>query len=94
MITNERQYLNTRAVVKRFQKALQHFDEQNAELDPILRQAMREGVESEMAALQAELTQYEAVKSGEIRTFTTDTIDELPDLVILARIAPASPKSN
>lgn len=87
MITNERQYLNTRALVGRFRQALEQFEEQNAELDPILRQAMREGIAGEMMLLQAELTQYEDIRSGVIRDFATDSFDEIPDLLILGRIA-------
>ena len=87
MITNERQYLNTRAMARRFEEALTLFDEQNAALDPTLRQAMRKGIEGELEDLQAQLAQYEAVRTGDVRSFSVDNFDELPDILVLARIA-------
>ncbi len=46
MITNERQYLNTKAEVGRFERALAKADEQNKHLHAALRKAAREGLES------------------------------------------------
>ena len=86
MITTERQYRITKAAAERFAQALAH-EAQGAHLDPRLRQAMREGIESELQILREQLAEYEALRSGRIAVLELDSLTALPDALIRARIA-------
>ena len=87
MITNERQYLNTKAEVGRFGQALAKADEQNKLLHAALRKAAREGLESQTEELRQQLKEYEALRSGKKKTFVFDSLTSLPEGLIKARIA-------
>jgi len=45
----------TQTAIREFEEALTHVDEQNTELDPRLRRAMREAIESQLFDLRQEL---------------------------------------
>jgi len=85
MITNERQYFNTQAAVRRFEKDLKNLA-RNASLEPWTQEGIRLGIESEVARLRTQLTRYEELRSGNVREFEVEVLEELPDLLILARI--------
>ena len=87
MITNERQYRITKAEAERFEQALAHGDQQGAHLHPRLRQAMREGLESQLQDLREQLAEYEALRNGHVAVLELDSLDQLPDALIRARIA-------
>ena len=90
MITNERQYRITRSEADRFRKAITNFTaDQAARLDvhPRLLQAEREAMESELSDLQAELADYERLKSADLSVIRINSFDELADGLIQARIA-------
>ena len=53
MITNERQYRITKSEAERFAAALAQPDDTSSELHPRLRQAMREGAQSQLDELRA-----------------------------------------
>jgi ribosome-binding protein aMBF1 (putative translation factor) len=87
MITNERQYRVTKAEIARFKEALSQADEQGKDLHPDLRQAMREGLESQLQELREEVTEYEALRSGKVTSFEFDSLASVPIALIKARIA-------
>ena len=87
MITNERQYRITRAEVERFTAALAQPEEKLAHLHPRIRRAMREGAESQLEELQADLAEYEALRDGRVTVLELDSLRELPSALIRARIA-------
>jgi ribosome-binding protein aMBF1 (putative translation factor) len=87
MITNERQYRIARAEAQRFEHALMHGDEQGAQIHPRLRQAMREGLESQLMDLRAQVAEYEALRGGHVAVLEFDTLTALPDALIRARTA-------
>jgi ribosome-binding protein aMBF1 (putative translation factor) len=87
MITNERQYRITKTEAEKFADAVAHVDERCAHLDPILRRAMRESLESELEILREQLAEYEALRSGRIAVLELDSLTDLPDALIRARIA-------
>lgn len=87
MITNERQYRITKAEAERFAQAIAHDTEQSVHLHPRLRQAMQEGLESQLADLRDQLDEYEALRSGRITTLELTSLMELPDALIRARAA-------
>lgn len=89
MITNERQYKITRSEADRFRKAISELAEGSPRPDvhPRLLQAEREALESQLADLQAELTEYDRLKSADLSVISINSFDELADGLIQARIA-------
>lgn len=60
MIANEQGYLITRHEVEWFERALAAADEQGGALHPLLRRAMRDGLESQLQELREQVADYEA----------------------------------
>ena len=87
MIANEVQRRVTQTAIREFEEALAHVDEQNTELDPRLRRAMREAIESQLGDLREELAEYEALRAGRVRELELRSLTELPEALIRARIA-------
>lgn len=79
MITNERQYKITRSEADRFRKAISELAEGSPRPDvhPRLLQAEREALESQLADLQAELTEYDRLKSADLSVISINSFDEL-----------------
>src|SRR5688572_17487504 len=48
---------------------------------------MREGAESQLEELQADLAEYEALRDGRVTVLELDSLRELPSALIRARIA-------
>lgn len=90
MIKNERQYRITKAQAARFARALSQLaegPEETTQVHPLLRKAQEEALRSQLADLQAELAEYEAIRSGKRGAFELESVEELPGLLIRARIA-------
>lgn len=90
MITNERQYRITRSEVDRFRRAIADIAASPAAsqgVHPRLVQAEREAMESQLADLQAELAEYDRLKSTDLSVISIGSFDELADGLIKARIA-------
>ncbi|WP_315744481.1 helix-turn-helix domain-containing protein [Bradyrhizobium sp. SZCCHNR1075] len=89
MITNERQYKITRSEADRFRKAIIEMTKGPSRTDvhPRLLQAEREAMESQLADLQAELAEYDRLKSADLSVISISSFDELADGLIRARIA-------
>ena len=90
MITNERQYRITKRKAERFVQALDEFKEkerERADLPQRLIQAERKGIEAQLTSLFEEIEEYERVKKEGVSNLVVTTIDELPILLIKARIA-------
>jgi ribosome-binding protein aMBF1 (putative translation factor) len=90
MIKNERQYRITRAQAEKFAHALSQLveePEETAQVHPLLRKAQEEGLRSQLADLHAQLEEYEAIRSGQQGTLELESVEELPRVLIRARIA-------
>jgi transcriptional regulator with XRE-family HTH domain len=90
MITNERQYKITRTEADNFRQALAQMAQTagvREGMHPRLIQAEREAAESQLKDLQAELTEYELLKSANAAVISIDSFDELAEGLIKARIA-------
>jgi HTH-type transcriptional regulator/antitoxin HigA len=90
VITNERQYKITKAALTKLEKALSGFDSAAARAavgNPKLVEIQLNALQSEHAALHRQLQDYEALKSGVVSDFHTDSLEELPEMLIKARIA-------
>jgi len=84
MITNQRQYLNTQAQAERFRQALAAPDKPG--LHPKAVKAMRDGLRSQLADLEAELAEYEALRDGRVTKLEAESIVAIGEALIKARI--------
>ena len=90
MISNERQYRITRAQAARFSQTLRAIREGRGEVKgshPLIVKAQEDAVSSQLADLQEELREYESLKAGEFRLDRLAAVDELPTVLIKARIS-------
>ena len=90
MIANEFQYNLTRSQAVRFAQALEQLDgrapDTGEPLHPLLQQAERNALLSQLETLNTEIADYEALRSGQHRSFSLNSFDELPQALIRARI--------
>lgn len=90
MIKNERQYRITRIQAERFTRTLEGLRNRPEGADgmhPMIAQAQVDSVSSQLADLEAELREYEAVRDGRFEVGALRVVTELPELLIKARIA-------
>ncbi len=70
MIKNERQYKITRAQANHFSQALRELEREVAEFSgvhPLLRKARKEALQSQLADLEDDLREYEALQGRRFR---------------------------
>ena len=90
MIKNERQYLVTKAQADRFRKTLESLRRrsgESTELHPRIAQAQEDAVNSQLADLERELREYEALKEGDFSLEELNVISGIATNLIKARIA-------
>ena len=90
MITNERQYSITKRQLKKLRKAIKDFDAKGiAESvgSEIIAAAELNALKSEEISLANQVKEYENLRAGEITKLTASNLDELPKILIRARIA-------
>jgi ribosome-binding protein aMBF1 (putative translation factor) len=88
MISNDVQYRNTRAWLARFEtSALELGQATSASSRSRLQQLRIDAANAQADDLRAEVADYEAVRSGQIRTFEAPSLRGLADALIKARIA-------
>jgi transcriptional regulator with XRE-family HTH domain len=89
MITNERQYRITKAELRKFEKALaaQEDRDPSPDVDPQVHAAMGGALESEVLELRRQLQEYEKLREGEVTSRTVHSLQDLPRVLIEARIA-------
>jgi len=90
LITNELQYRVTKSQLGILKAALDAFDLKEATArtgSPVLAHAEREALESQATDLAEEIGEYEALKSGAVGTLEAHSLEQLPEVLIKARIA-------
>ncbi len=90
MIKNERQYRITKAQASRFRRTLEEIQQGRAISDrvhPRIVQAQIDAVASQLADLEADIQEYEALQRGEFQVGQLVFVDELATMLIKARIA-------
>jgi ribosome-binding protein aMBF1 (putative translation factor) len=96
VIANEFQYRLTKAQASKFEEALMELQalggadlqrNQEKTAPPRLHEAEMAALQSQLESLQAEIAEYDLLRSGKTRSFTADSFDELPHALIKARIA-------
>lgn len=86
MITNEVQYRATKAHAAQFEEALRNL-QADTTLDRKRRELEIAAVRAQLGDLQAELAEYEELRSGTIRSFEAASLPELAVALVKARIA-------
>jgi len=89
MITNERQYRITSGQLEKLKVAVNNFDIKTTTertKSKILAKAELEALKSEFENLSLQMKEYEALKSGSVGTLKASTLQELPIILIKARI--------
>jgi len=87
MIKNERQYTITKAQARKFKDAIAAMDVGKAGTHPLLVKAQRGALESQLAELEAQLKEYETLRSGKLKKFRQSRFQNLLLELIRARIA-------
>jgi len=90
MITNERQYRITSAQLVKLKTAIGNFDFKEATKrikSKILAKAEIEALRSEYENLSMQIHEYETLKSGTVEILKASNLEELPSILIRARIA-------
>jgi ribosome-binding protein aMBF1 (putative translation factor) len=87
MIINERQYRGTMAAIRRFEQALAQNAREGEQRNPRLYEIMKEDIGEEIETLRAQVTEYEAFRSGQVNHVTITSLNDLSDVLIRARIA-------
>ena len=87
MITNEVQYRATKAHAAQFQEALRNMEADVGVPDRKRRRLEIAAVRSQLGDLQAEIAEYEQLRSGTIRSFEAGSLPELAVALVKARIA-------
>lgn len=87
MIGNEREYRITNAAIGRFEEALDRLEVGSAERHPLLQQALRASMMGEVQTLREQVAEYDALRGGQVAVLEADSLRELPDALIRARIA-------
>jgi HTH-type transcriptional regulator/antitoxin HigA len=87
VIHNERAYRNTMDLVRRFEQALADVADGVKQLDPQTSSAVTGGYQRHVDELTAELDYYDALRNGDVDTFTVADFASLGEALIAARIA-------
>jgi len=87
MIQNERQYRISKTAAEKFRAALLAHVEHNADIHPLLVRAEKDALESQLNSLLDEINEYEFLKEGNASVLTMDSLQQLPEGLIKARIA-------
>jgi HTH-type transcriptional regulator/antitoxin HigA len=90
MIINERQYKITKGQLRKLEEALESFNMKKEALrvkSKLLAKSEFEALQSEIENLYTQVQEYETLKSGTVEQFMAATIEDLPTILIKARIA-------
>jgi ribosome-binding protein aMBF1 (putative translation factor) len=90
MISNERQYRITKSAAEKFKQALKSLEQDGGAQEgvhPLLVQAQRDAAQSQLDELLEEIRDYDRLKAGKISVIEMESLDDLPDGLIKARIA-------
>ena len=91
MIKNDQQYQITKDWAGKFAQSLREIQQEQAagrpDLHPLLLKVMQDATQSQLADLEADLREYDALKAGQFDFARLNYIAEIPQLLIKARIA-------
>jgi HTH-type transcriptional regulator/antitoxin HigA len=87
MITNEKQYRSTKASIEKLTGALAALDAPTGDFPEAFAEAQRSALRSQINELEEEVRFYEDLRAGKISEFSAESLHDLPDILIQARIA-------
>jgi ribosome-binding protein aMBF1 (putative translation factor) len=87
MIQNEKQYRITKALIRRLADSVFELAQlPQSKTQPWLRRGQHESLEIQIADLEKETAEYEALRSGKVKLAPLETIEAFPELLIKWRI--------
>ena len=86
MITNEKQYKSTKALVEKLHKAREDLAKTTG-APKVLRDAQLSALSSQLQEMEEDVALYESLRSGRKTEFKAESLRDLPDILIQARIA-------
>jgi transcriptional regulator with XRE-family HTH domain/cytidylate kinase len=88
MVKNERQYRITKSEAQKFRLAIERLESKplDPEVHPLLAKAELDGLRSQLEELDEDIRQYEALRSGEQKIAPINSIQDIPQRLIEARI--------
>ena len=89
MITNDRQHRITNSQAKRFEAAISRAEQDGPapDVDARLHSAMIDGMRSQLEDLRNELSEYDALRAGEVKGRVFHSLLQIPQALIEGRIA-------
>ena len=91
MIKNERQYRITKAQAARFEQTLRELmakrNSDTADTPTILERAQEDAIKNQLSDLGEQIAEYDALREGRLTVFRSESLDDLPQALIRARIA-------
>lgn len=90
MISNERQYIITKAELKKFEASLAELEQKSPLTmdfnDQMRHQLYLDALTNQIDSFKGEIEKYEHLKSGTVQKLNFDSLEQLPDALIEARI--------
>jgi len=87
MITNEKQYRSTKASIEKLAGAVAALEAPSGDFPEVFAKAQRSALRSQIDELAEEVRFYEDLRAGKISAFSAESLHDLPDILIQARIA-------
>jgi HTH-type transcriptional regulator / antitoxin HipB len=87
VIQNERQYKITQTKLREFEQELAAIEPENSDLHPRQVIGWTNSYNLTIRKLKQEIEEYEQLKSGKVTNFPIDSLQDLPLVMIKARIA-------
>lgn len=87
MITNEKQYRSTKASIEKLTGSLAALDAPAGDFPEVFVRAQRLALRSQIDELEEDVRFYEDLRAGKISEFSAESLHDLPDILIQARIA-------
>ena len=87
MIRNDLHYRNEKKALEKFQVAMKELESKKAEIDEFRYKLYCDSTQSKINEINDELHEFEKLKSGEKKILSCNSINDLPLMLIQARIA-------
>jgi|LakMenEpi03Aug12_release.lakeMendotaPanAssembly.Ray.scaffolds.fasta_scaffold124323_2 DNA-binding Xre family transcriptional regulator len=89
MIKNERQFKITKNQVRQFELILAQLTTEFQTSGDLKLKMQIDALETDVSKLNAEINEFERLKSGAVKVISANSFHDLPDVIIKARIARA-----
>lgn len=86
MITNEKQFRSTLSLIERLRVGLAALGT-SSDVHPLFVEAQRSALTNQINELEEDAAAYQALRTGQVRSFNARGLHDLPDILIKSRIA-------